>query len=221
LESVGRLAGVVADDFGNLLAVINGFPKTAVDDLSPESAVRENLSEVLTAAERAAGLTRHFLAFSRKQRIQPNVLSIPEAGHGRGIGNVRQRCRSHDGRTGRNRYPFEPLVQADFLRVVRRAGWLNRNSRRSLPVSGWHGVYGFPVLAPPVLLNGGDIAIGQGDDTVPASTKGTGPPQNFSMSGRAWLENPVERNFRRPSREPSYSGCRSRYALSARAVASG
>jgi PAS domain S-box-containing protein len=79
LESVGRLAGGVAHDFNNMLTVINGFTKMAVDDLSPGSAVRENLSEVLTAAERAAGLTQQLLAFSRKQLIQPNVLSLNTA----------------------------------------------------------------------------------------------------------------------------------------------
>ena len=43
-----------------------------------------------------------------------------------------------------------------------------------------------------------------------ASANGTLSPQNFSISGRASVENPVERNLRRPAYEPSYSGCRSR-----------
>ena len=43
-----------------------------------------------------------------------------------------------------------------------------------------------------------------------ACTKGTLSPQNFSISGRASVEKPVERNLRRPACELSYSGCRSR-----------
>jgi len=53
-------------------------------------------------------------------------------------------------------------------------------------------------------------AISVGGMRLHACTKGTLSPQNFSIRGRASVENPVERNLRRPACEPSYSGCRSR-----------
>jgi two-component system cell cycle sensor histidine kinase/response regulator CckA len=76
LESIGRLAGGVAHDFNNLLTIINGYSDLALSELGSDHPLRENLSEVRNAGERAAGLTQQLLAFSRKQLVQPIVLSI-------------------------------------------------------------------------------------------------------------------------------------------------
>jgi nitrogen-specific signal transduction histidine kinase/ActR/RegA family two-component response regulator len=76
LESVGRLAGGVAHDFNNLLTVINGYTEMLMADMPRDDAMREILVEIRAAGERAAGLTRQLLAFSRKQLVQPTVLSI-------------------------------------------------------------------------------------------------------------------------------------------------
>lgn len=75
MEAVGRLAGGVAHDFNNLLTVINGFSELALLEL-PAGSVRSNIEEVLKAGERAAGLTRQLLAFSRKQALSPQVLNL-------------------------------------------------------------------------------------------------------------------------------------------------
>ncbi len=76
MEAVGRLAGGIAHDFNNLLTVI----KANLDVLDAEVAVKPNLvesmSEIVVATDRASGLTRQLLAFSRKQVLDPVVLDL-------------------------------------------------------------------------------------------------------------------------------------------------
>jgi signal transduction histidine kinase/ligand-binding sensor domain-containing protein/ActR/RegA family two-component response regulator len=78
MEAVGRLAGGVAHDFNNLLTVIKGNAELALSDLESMDAVREEVEEIERAAERASSLTRQLLAFSRKQILKPQQLSLNE-----------------------------------------------------------------------------------------------------------------------------------------------
>jgi two-component system, cell cycle sensor histidine kinase and response regulator CckA len=75
MESVGRLAGGIAHDFNNLLTVINGFSEAALSrPLDAETRVL--IEEISGAGQRAAVLTRQFLAFGQKQTLQPEVLDL-------------------------------------------------------------------------------------------------------------------------------------------------
>ena len=76
LEAVGRLAGGVAHDFNNLLGVIMGYADLMAKRLPAEDPLRRNVQEIQKAAERASGLTRQLLAFSRRQVLQPRVLDL-------------------------------------------------------------------------------------------------------------------------------------------------
>jgi PAS domain S-box-containing protein len=76
MEAVGQLAGGVAHDFNNLLTVINGLSELALHRLHHDDPSRDLIAEVLRAGERAAGLIRQLMAFSRNQVLQPQVLDI-------------------------------------------------------------------------------------------------------------------------------------------------
>jgi PAS domain S-box-containing protein len=75
MESIGRLAGGVAHDFNNLLTVILSVVKVMGE--TPRSAVDvSDLEQISVAAERAAQLTAHLLAFARKQITEPKVIDV-------------------------------------------------------------------------------------------------------------------------------------------------
>lgn len=76
MESVGRLAGGVAHDFNNMLFVILGNLELVMEEINKNDTNYETLSEIQTAAERSADLTRQLLAFSRQQTISPRPLSL-------------------------------------------------------------------------------------------------------------------------------------------------
>lgn len=78
MESVGRLAGGVAHDFNNMLAVILGHSELAMGRLEGPHPLDENLTAIRMAAERSADLTRQLLAFARKQTVSPKVIDINE-----------------------------------------------------------------------------------------------------------------------------------------------
>ena len=76
LESVGRLAGGIAHDFNNLLTVINGYSTLLLSRMPQRDLHRKQLEEIRAAGEQAASLTQQLLAFSRKQKIQPQHLNL-------------------------------------------------------------------------------------------------------------------------------------------------
>jgi len=78
MEVIGKLAGGVAHDFNNLLAVIMGYSDLMMGKLEADSPLQKDAQTIRHAAERAAGLTRQLLVFSRKQTVQPVVLDINE-----------------------------------------------------------------------------------------------------------------------------------------------
>ena len=76
MEAVGRLAGSVAHDFNNQLSVILGYSISALEELKEMDPLREDISEIVRAGERASDLTRQLLAFSRQQVLAPRVLDL-------------------------------------------------------------------------------------------------------------------------------------------------
>jgi len=76
MEVIGQLAGGVAHDFNNILAVIMGYSDLIMSALEPAHPLRKFAEEIQHASERAAGLTRQLLVFSRKQTVQPVVLDL-------------------------------------------------------------------------------------------------------------------------------------------------
>jgi two-component system cell cycle sensor histidine kinase/response regulator CckA len=76
MAAVGRLAGGVAHDFGNLLNVILGYGQLAQRKLPPDHPCRRHLDEILRAAERGAGLTKQLLGASRDREPSLQVFDL-------------------------------------------------------------------------------------------------------------------------------------------------
>ena len=79
LESLGQLAAGVAHDFNNLLTVINGYAASMREDIPNQPELDEPISAILTAGERAAGLTRQLLTFGRSEVQEVAPLAIDSA----------------------------------------------------------------------------------------------------------------------------------------------
>jgi two-component system cell cycle sensor histidine kinase/response regulator CckA len=76
VEAIGRLAGGVAHDFNNLLMTIKGCSELLLGAFDRRDPRREEVDEILKAADRATSLTRQLLAFGRRQVLQPQVLDL-------------------------------------------------------------------------------------------------------------------------------------------------
>ena len=79
LEAIGTLAGGIAHDFNNILSVIIGFCEITKMDNADNRSVFDNMDKVLKAAERARGLVRQILTFSKKTKqgrelVEPSIL---------------------------------------------------------------------------------------------------------------------------------------------------
>jgi two-component system, cell cycle sensor histidine kinase and response regulator CckA len=76
MEAVGRLAGGVAHDFNNLLMVISGYTEVLLEHAAKDDFLGPKVAAIQQAADRATGLTRQLLTFSRKQLLELKVVDI-------------------------------------------------------------------------------------------------------------------------------------------------
>jgi PAS domain S-box-containing protein len=76
MEAIGQLASGVAHDFNNLLTVILGLAELVKADGDITAQHSEDLSEIVKAAQRAAGLTRQLLVFGRQQVLDAVPLDV-------------------------------------------------------------------------------------------------------------------------------------------------
>jgi two-component system, cell cycle sensor histidine kinase and response regulator CckA len=77
LEALGRLAGGVAHEFNNLLAIVGGFARHALARAESQEQ-RRDLTEIIDAADRAGEISRQLLVFSRDEPSRPTVLDVNE-----------------------------------------------------------------------------------------------------------------------------------------------
>jgi len=79
MQAVGQLAGGVAHDFNNMLTAIIGYSDLLLASHRPTDPSFQDIMQIKQTANRAAGLTRQLLAFSRRQTLRPEVLQIGDA----------------------------------------------------------------------------------------------------------------------------------------------
>jgi PAS domain S-box-containing protein len=134
MEAIGQLAGGVAHDFNNILAAL--FMQTdlleMVEQLPEE--VRDGLKQLRQDAQRAAGLTRQLLLFSRRQVMQSSVLDLNEVVNN--VAKMLQRIIGEDVRLELDLHAVPLLTHADAGMVEQVLMNLAVNARDAMPEGG-------------------------------------------------------------------------------------
>jgi PAS domain S-box-containing protein len=134
MEAIGLLAGGVAHDFNNVLAVILGFTELAERKLPADHVAREPLAEVAAAAKRGSDLTRKLLAFSRKQILQPRPLDLGAAVDE--FSSMLERILGEDVELVVDRAAETLVVRADGVHLQQVLLNLCTNARQAMPEGG-------------------------------------------------------------------------------------
>ena len=76
MQAIGQLAGGIAHDFNNVLTAIIGYSDLLLGNHRPTDPAFQDIMQIKQNANRAAGLVRQLLAFSRRQTLRPQVLQL-------------------------------------------------------------------------------------------------------------------------------------------------
>lgn len=78
LEAIGQLAGGVAHDFNNILAIIEGYARMAQTALKREDSIEMHLGKILQATQRGSGLTRQLLTFGKHRVGETRTINLAD-----------------------------------------------------------------------------------------------------------------------------------------------
>lgn len=134
LEAVGRLAGGLAHDFNNLLTAINGYSEIGLSLAPEEGPLREFLSEIKRAGERASDLTRQLLAYGRRQVMAAAKFDLNITLDD--MDRMLRRLLGNDIRLERERQAGLGRIQADPGQVQQLMLNLALNAREAMPAGG-------------------------------------------------------------------------------------
>jgi two-component system cell cycle sensor histidine kinase/response regulator CckA len=134
LEAMGKLSAGVAHDFNNMLTVIIAYADIGLSMEGCPAPLLETFSEILKAGERAAGLTKQLLAFSRQQILAPKILGLNAV-----VSDMQEMLARLIGATVRLRPILTPelgCVQADLVQMQQILMNLVINASDSMPGGG-------------------------------------------------------------------------------------
>jgi len=134
MDAIGRLAGGLAHDFNNILGVILGYGEQALQTLEQDAVERRYVHRMVDAGNRAARLMQQLLAFSRKQVLQPRVISLNDV-----VGDMQQLLERLSGEDIEIRMKLDPdlgAVKADPAQMERVIMNLAVNAREAMPTGG-------------------------------------------------------------------------------------
>ena len=134
MEAIGQLAGGIAHDFNNLLTAIDGYCSLIADSKNLDDSERDYVSEVQRAAERASGLTRQLLAFSRRQILEPRVIDLRDSI--KGLEPMLKRLIGEDIEVTVRTGPDREAVKADPGQIEQVIMNLAINARDAMPKGG-------------------------------------------------------------------------------------
>lgn len=134
MEAIGQLAGGIAHDFNNLLTAILGYSSMADHLLDEKHRVRDYITEITKAAERAASLTRQLLAFSRRQIMQPKHIDLNDVVTN--VVNMLQRLVGEHISMRLNLHPEKLITHADAGMIDQVLLNLAVNARDAMPNGG-------------------------------------------------------------------------------------
>ncbi len=134
MDAIGQLAGGVAHDFNNILTVIHGHATLLQLGGNLTGIPAKSAQQIIFAAERAAGLTRQLLTFSRRQVMQARRLDMNEI-----VGNMTKmlgRILGEDITLQVDYWSQPPWVQADASMMEQVILNLAVNARDAMPRGG-------------------------------------------------------------------------------------
>ena len=184
MQVVGQLAGGVAHDFNNILTAIIGHCDLMLMRHTPGDSDYDDIQQIKSNSNRAAGLTRQLLAFSRQQTLRPQVLQLPdvvsEVSHllKRLLGESVELVVKH----GRNLGP----IRADPGQLEQVIINLAVNARDAMAAKGGGTltIQTFPIKADQVAESGSDILPIVDYTVLKVTDTGTGIPRN--VIGKIW-----------------------------------
>ena len=200
MDSIGRMAGGLAHDFNNILTAISGYVGIMEFYTQEESPLTSSLKQIRGAVDRAAGLVRGLLDFSRRQRTNPLPVNLNEI-----VTRVGKLIESlvGDDITVHNFLSEAPLeVFADSVQIEQLIMHLASNARDAMPQGGelWIGTrrtmldhefvkrYGYGTIGEYALLTVTDNGVGMDAETLEKiyepffTTKGVGKGSGLGLS---------------------------------------
>lgn len=138
MDSIGQLAGGIAHDFNNVMTAIIGYASLLEIKLRDNEQLRPYVAHILESSERASGLTRSLLAFSRKQSLEMKPVNLNELACG--FRNIMSRLIGEDIALELKCSSEELVVDADKGQLEQVLMNLVTNARDAMPKGGRIGI---------------------------------------------------------------------------------